>query len=721
MTELTVSMPAYNTGEYIGEAIESVLRQEGVDFELIVVDDGSKDDTAEVVLSFNDPRIRLIRNEKNMGIAYCHNLVIEKSASPFIAHVDSDDIVLPGAFRKMVDTLKSSPRIGQAHCHYLSIDKDGKLARDKFGIGKKTSINTGRQDMDYRRELVVRGGVINHLRTYRREVFEVVGKFNEKLKYSEDCEVAIRIIDKYDVKLVPELLYCRRIHKGNTSQSLRFRELRFWWQRVLFCRQLLKNDRIHFLKLKEYNLNRLMIVGSYRALRLMIRRVMSPILTNTYNSIVNLLSWWPMDFFQSIKGKGLFKEKRIAYYVRHYPVLSETFIQREILALRGAGLSVEVVADSPKDLEFLDENAKSFIENTHYLLPMDRKRMLRYNTHFLLTNPLTFLILFLYVITHRYEEYKTFTKDKSLFLKAVYLAGVLKDKNVNHLHSPWADVSAFISLIAAKLLGVSYSVEGRAADIYRRKNLYALPEKFENAEFVVTNTLYNESHIRSMLDKRHEVKIHMIYEGINLEQFKPTRKEENTENRTRIITVGRLVEEKGLVYLLRACKILKNRGYSFRCEIIGGVEKQFTNHYIELMRLHRRLGLEGCVVFLGAQPFIKVLEGYNNADIFILPCVIAKNGGRDISPNALIEAMAMKLPVISTKIAAIPEIVEDGMSGMLVPPNDEYSLVEAMVKLIDNHSLRKQLGENGRKRVEERFDINKNIVKYVDLFKGKFN
>ena len=137
------------------------------------------------------------------------------------------------------------------------------------------------------------------------------------------------------------------------------------------------------------------------------------------------------------------------------------------------------------------------------------------------------------------------------------------------------------------------------------------------------------------------------------------------------------------------------------------------------MRLHRELDLEDCVFFLGAQPFTFVLDEYRNAEIFVLPCVVARQGGRDISPNALIEAMAMKLPVISTAIAAIPEIVEDGVSGVLVPPNDENALAGAMIRLINDHDLRGKLGENARIRVEERFDINNNSVKYVDLFLGE--
>lgn len=281
MPELTVSMPAYNTGKYISEAIESLLRQDGVDFELIVVDDGSQDNTAEVVESFKDPRIKLIRNTNNMGIGYCHNLVIEQSKSPFIAHVDSDDFVLPGAFKKMSDLLKSSSNIGQVHCNYIVIDEMGSVLK---------YLNCA-PDLNYKREILLRGGLTNHLRIYRKEVFDTVGKFNQNLKYSVDCEMALRIIDKYDIKLVPEYLYCRRIHKSNTSQSLSFKELKFWYRRIFFSRKLKKNNKIRFIKYAEYNIYWLLILGLYDALNKTKERLLNPTFNKIYATIVNWFSW----------------------------------------------------------------------------------------------------------------------------------------------------------------------------------------------------------------------------------------------------------------------------------------------------------------------------------------------------------------------------------------------------------------------------------------------
>jgi glycosyltransferase involved in cell wall biosynthesis len=148
-------------------------------------------------------------------------------------------------------------------------------------------------------------------------------------------------------------------------------------------------------------------------------------------------------------------------------------------------------------------------------------------------------------------------------------------------------------------------------------------------------------------------------------------------------------------------------------------EPQQTNYLVELKILHRRLALEHHVVLWGAQPFSEILEGSAASDIFVLPCVIAEDGGRDITPTSLIEAMAMELPVVSTTITGIPEIVEDGISGILVPPRQEGALAEALVRLLRDRGLRERLGANARQKVEARFQLSRNILARVDLFSDK--
>jgi glycosyltransferase involved in cell wall biosynthesis len=186
----------------------------------------------------------------------------------------------------------------------------------------------------------------------------------------------------------------------------------------------------------------------------------------------------------------------------------------------------------------------------------------------------------------------------------------------------------------------------------------------------------------------------------------------------KILSVANLVEPKGLEYLLTACKILQDRGYPVHCEIIGPRVTYSMNYYIKLQKLRRALELEREFRFLGAQPFARVLEKYREFDIFVLPAVIAEDGSGDVTPNVVIEAMAMELPVISTRSRGIPELVEDGVSGILVSPRDEEALARAIMRLMEDKELRKKLGHNARKRVEERFDISKNIGEFVALFKG---
>ncbi|MGH7799589.1 MAG: glycosyltransferase family 2 protein [Thermodesulfobacteriota bacterium] len=206
MPELTAVMPAYNNGKHIGEAIESILSQDGVDFELIIVDDASEDNTVDVVQSFNDPRTKLIRNKRRMGFAYCYNLANEHSKSPFVTHVGADGLVLPGAFQKMLGELKSSPDIGQVNCFGFHVEEKNLLLRN---ITPRTH---------YKKELSVHGSITNHLRMYRREVFIVAGKFDETLRYVADYDMALRIVDKYDIRFVQELLYCCRIYEGSTTK-----------------------------------------------------------------------------------------------------------------------------------------------------------------------------------------------------------------------------------------------------------------------------------------------------------------------------------------------------------------------------------------------------------------------------------------------------------------------------------------------------------------------
>jgi len=143
------------------------------------------------------------------------------------------------------------------------------------------------------------------------------------------------------------------------------------------------------------------------------------------------------------------------------------------------------------------------------------------------------------------------------------------------------------------------------------------------------------------------------------------------------------------------------------------------NYYLRLHKLLRSLKLEDTVQLLGRQPFDSVLERYRDCEIFVLPAVTASHGGRDITPNVLIEAMAMALPVVSTHSGAISEIIDDGVNGILVPPRDALSLANVILRLHQDPLLAQELGRNARNKVAARFDIRKNVNQFVKIFTGK--
>ena len=178
-----------------------------------------------------------------------------------------------------------------------------------------------------------------------------------------------------------------------------------------------------------------------------------------------------------------------------------------------------------------------------------------------------------------------------------------------------------------------------------------------------------------------------------------------------ILSVARLVEKKGLIYLLQACRSLKDRGYDFRCRIVGEGPLRPS-----LERLIRDLALTGQVELRGAETHEHVIEMYRQATLMVLPCVVSENGDRDGIPNSLVESLYMGVPVISTPVSGIPELIKSEVNGLLVPPHDSASLAAAIVRLFEDAGLRQRLAAGGRQTVLAQFDMAANTQHLMRLF-----
>lgn len=272
--ELTVAIPARNAAPWIGAALDSVLRQEGVAFVVVVVDDASDDATAAEVSRRADSRLRLVRHTEQRGIGACHNVILRMADTPFITHVDADDVVLPGAFAAMLAALRDTPAAGQAYCDFDCTAAEGIADPASSAEWRASLARARRPPIPVRRHLLVHGMVVNHLRTYRREALLDAGGFDEALPWAVDYDMALRLAERWDFVHVPETLYAKRILPGGASESVRHKPLRFWAMRWRLARHHLRARTGRLLGYSTLAVHLLLLAGLADAIRATVAGVM---------------------------------------------------------------------------------------------------------------------------------------------------------------------------------------------------------------------------------------------------------------------------------------------------------------------------------------------------------------------------------------------------------------------------------------------------------------
>jgi glycosyltransferase involved in cell wall biosynthesis len=402
-------------------------------------------------------------------------------------------------------------------------------------------------------------------------------------------------------------------------------------------------------------------------------------------------------------------QRTIAYIVKAWPRLSETFILNEIISLEQRGIPIRIFSvrepdPGPAHSKVAQVRAKvsCLALRTHW------KQAVAANLRLVRRRPGRYLWLFAEVIIAKFIRGR-FGPPRHFF-QAAYLAGILSREPADHLHAHFASTPARVAMLTHRLSGIPYTFTAHAKDIYV-SDPEAFRVKLERARAVVTCTQYN----RDFLSKQHgalcDGKLHCIYHGLDVSQFNFTLPRSVETGGPLILSVARLVEKKGVGDLIAAADILRRRGRVFQVEIIGSGPQRES-----LKAQAKRLGLAARVRLAGSQAHDVVCLAYQRASIFVLPCVIAPNGDRDGIPNVLLEAMASGVPVVSTPVSGIPELVESAVNGLLVPPNDPAALAEAIDKLLASSELRENLARAARARIESSFSLDTGAEKLLALF-----
>jgi colanic acid/amylovoran biosynthesis glycosyltransferase len=398
--------------------------------------------------------------------------------------------------------------------------------------------------------------------------------------------------------------------------------------------------------------------------------------------------------------------KKIVYIIGTYPDLTKTFIDREILEAKRAGLDISIIATRGSGERALPSQVQRLMEEIQYLVPVSAFRLGRAHINCLRRYFGPYLRTLFFLITRHHPSLKARIKTVLHFGGGVLAADYLRRGGIpSHIHAHFADGAAVIAMTINRLLGVPFSLTAHAFDIYRSPVF--LEEKIAQARFVTTCTTFNRHHLERLTGRR----IKLIYHGVDFAAVRAVGMPDDKLVPPLILSVGRLQEKKGFTYLIEACARLKQQGYDFSCEIVGeGPEKE------NLLSRIGELELQDKVTLSGALPNSDVLVKYSRAAVFALPCCVTESGDRDGIPNVILEAMAFGLPVVSTDVSGVPEVVQHGVTGMLVESRNVEALSLAIGTLLSDPDEASRLGRSASEFVSREFDIRRNVDSLIRLF-----
>jgi glycosyltransferase involved in cell wall biosynthesis len=404
---------------------------------------------------------------------------------------------------------------------------------------------------------------------------------------------------------------------------------------------------------------------------------------------------------------------KIVIVLKGYPRLSETFIAQELLGLERAGHELYLVS------------MRHPTDKKRHPVHDEIKAPVRYLPEYLHDEP--WRVIRSWWKARRLPHYKrlrkAFLTDLKLdptrnrwrrFGQALVLAAEFPE-DADWLHAHFIHTPGSVTLYASLILDTGWSCSAHAKDIWTSPD-WDLRAKLGQARWVVTCTKAGFDKLQSLSPD--PARVHLSYHGLDLSRFasfegtRPARDGADAQDPALLLSVGRAVEKKGYDILLAALALLP-KTLAWRFVHIGGGEV-----LSKLKAQAETLGLTSRITWLGSRAQEEVLARYRESDLFVLPCRIASDGDRDGLPNVLVEASSQGLACISTTVSGVPELLSDGVNGLLVPPEDAQALSAALARAIADPELRLRLGAAAETRVRANFDHKSSIEELTRLFRA---
>jgi colanic acid/amylovoran biosynthesis glycosyltransferase len=394
----------------------------------------------------------------------------------------------------------------------------------------------------------------------------------------------------------------------------------------------------------------------------------------------------------------------LAYIIGHYPAVTHTFILREILQLRELGFEIQTASINAPEWSHdgLTAAEQQEAARTFYVKARGWPRILWDHAACLVSRPGRYLSGLLFALGLGRFDLHAILSHFFYFAEAVVVGQWMRRNALGQLHVHFAIATSTVALIAKKIFGIPYSITVHGPDEFYGVAFHHLAQKIEGASFIVCIGQFCRSQLMAFAPPQQWEKLEICPLGVDPEVFQPRHTETGT---FQALCVGRLIPRKGQAILVAATAKLLERGRSVHLNLVGdGPDREALESAATQLNIRKNVAFHGWVNQGRIREFLE------RADVFVLPSFA------EGVPVSLMEAMAMEIPCISTSIAGIPELIQSGEEGILVPASDSELLAAAMEKLIEDPEFRLRLGSGGRRKVISDYNLRVNVGRLAAIF-----
>jgi glycosyltransferase involved in cell wall biosynthesis len=391
-----------------------------------------------------------------------------------------------------------------------------------------------------------------------------------------------------------------------------------------------------------------------------------------------------------------------------FPRLSETFVLYEMIELERAGATVELFPLIRERASVVHPEAEPYVERMHYARAAGPD-VIASNLWWLRRAPRRYLSTVGTIVRHAWRSWNFLLGGLAAFPKTAHYARQMQALGVRHVHCHFANHPALAGLVVRRLTDIPFSFTAHGSDLHVDRTM--LDVKVAEAAFVASVSEYNRQMIADECGPDVDVsRVHVLHCGVDTSLFTPTPPAERRGEPFEVLSIGTLHEVKGQQYLLRACAELSEREIDWHCVIVGdGPDREM------LEKLAAELGIAHRVDMVGRRTRDEIAQHVAVADVLVAPSVPTRRGKREGIPVVLMEAMSAAVPVVSSRLSGIPELVEHGRSGLLTEPGSVPEIADALTALATDADLRRRLGAQARERVQADFDVATNARRLLGL------